>query len=260
MKNTVLFRALIASALALSSAFASDPVAPQDPHAKVTLVTEGQVLRVPLTELYAVQSGVGYLEVEYRKRKIQKMSEDEYAEYEKEKVGRIVMRNGRNYLIDGNHMANAAFRAGKKSMLVTYVENLSKGSQESFLRKLIEKKYCYLEKGGKAGLAELRNTVRKKVVELGDHPYRSLAWGVREVDAYEKTEEDFAEFRWARYLESKFNQTGIPASLISTDPKQAVRESLKFVHLAEAEHLPGYQAAATYTSESVEKKLKKLFD
>jgi len=261
MKNGFWFGLIVSGLLANPSAWSFDGVAaPAQMHAKLSWVSAGQVVRVRLRDLQATQSGVGYLEVEYRKKKIRKMSEEEYADYEKKKTGRVIMRNGRYYLIDGNHMANAAFRAGKTSMLATLVEDLSAGSEEEFRHRLVAKKYCYLEREGAAGMAELRDTLRKKVIELADRPYRSLAWGAREVGAFEKTEEDYAEFRWARYFEERFEADGLTGALISSDPKRAVRESLRFAHLPSASALPGYKADPDYTAESVEKKLRKLFD
>lgn len=220
----------------------------------------GTVYRVQLKQLQATQSGVGSIQVDYRVKKIKKMNETELQEYVAKKVGRVVIRNGTLYLIDGNHMANAMHRAGQASMLATLVEVFPQISQAQFEKEMIAKKYCYLENEGRAGLVELRQTLKKKVVELPDFPTRSLAWGVREVGGFEDTDQDYAEFRWAKYFEAKFKAANLPLSLISTDTKQAIREALKFAHLAEASDLPGYKREADYTPEKVEKKLKKLFD
>lgn len=193
--------------------------------------------RIRLDSLYATQPGVGYIEVEYRKKKILAMSGSEYSDYERKKVGRVEIRNGEVFLIDGSHMANAAYRAGKNSMWVEEIHRPLDGKRRPSPTEVVE-----------------------RVIDLPDAPFRSLSWAVREVGGYDKAEEDYVEFRWADYLEGQFAQAGLSIDLISRDTKQAVREALKYVHLPEAANLPGYKPRADYTPAKVEKKLSKLFD
>ncbi len=209
--------------------------------------------KINLSMVYATQAAIGGIEVDIRAAKIKKMSTSELDTYQVEKAGRIIRYNNKNYLVDGHHMLNAMHRAGHKTFLVQVVENWSGISQTEFETRLLDRGYCLVLSEGAARYPELRGIISQKAIALPDDPYRSLAWGVKKVGGFAKSEQDYAEFKWARYLETK-----ISVSLIHQDFKQAIRESLSFVHLPQASLLPGYKSKPDYSLEQVEKRLRKL--
>lgn len=76
----------------------------------------------------------------------------------------------------------------------------------------------------------------KKIAELRDDPYRGLAWAVRKQNGFAKTDDPFAEFRWANYLRQRVKIGERPG-----DFERAVELALPFCRLKDAKDLPGYR-------------------
>jgi hypothetical protein len=76
----------------------------------------------------------------------------------------------------------------------------------------------------------------KDIRGLADDPYRSLAWFVRKAGAFENSERNFAEFKWANFFRAK--------ELLDRDGLVGMPQALiKAVALAQtpaAKHLPGF--------------------
>jgi hypothetical protein len=79
----------------------------------------------------------------------------------------------------------------------------------------------------------------RKVTELTDDPYRSLAWAVRNRGGFQKTTASFSEFQWANFFRKRI-EIGPKAK----DFEKAVQAALKISHTAEAKNLPGYTPKA----------------
>ena len=75
----------------------------------------------------------------------------------------------------------------------------------------------------------------KNIKDLDDDPFRSLAWAVRERGGFQKTDEPFAEFRWANFFRSKF-----PAGNANSNMERLIQEALKLCRTPAATGLPGY--------------------
>ena len=108
-----------------------------------------------------------------------------------------------------------------------------------------EKNYVYLYDNQGRGPLEVEK-LPKKVTELTDDPYRSLAWEVRNRGGFQKTMAAFAEFQWANFFRKR-----IEIGRKVKDFEKAVKIGLKISHSVEAKKLPGYtpEAATPNTPE-----------
>tara|TARA_Y100000385_G_scaffold268166_1_gene304945 strand:+ start:138 stop:449 length:312 start_codon:yes stop_codon:yes gene_type:complete len=77
----------------------------------------------------------------------------------------------------------------------------------------------------------------KHINNLGDDPYRSLAWLVRKNGGFIKVGVNFQEFYWGMF----FKLQGIKIKSSSEpDVKAVLKQALKLAHSKEASHLPGF--------------------
>ena len=196
----------------------------------------GTPCEVAVERVHPTQFAVGYWEVKQRAANIARHGLKGLALYEQEHVALLVVGpGGVPYLVDGHHLCLAMLRAGRGTTVeARVVANWRDLGIAEFWRKMGENNYVYPYDNHGRGPLEVEK-LPKKVTELTDDPYRSLAWAVRERGGFEKTTASFAEFQWANYFRKR----------IVIGPKEkgfekAVKAALKISHSAEAKNLPGY--------------------
>ena len=93
--------------------------------------------------------------------------------------------------------------------------------------------YLYDEKGeGPLSVSQLP----QDVTELRDDPYRSLAWKLRKVGGYRKTNFHYSEFTWANFFRTFID----PWSDDADDFESAVMVGVELAKSPLAKELPGY--------------------
>jgi hypothetical protein len=203
--------------------------------------------QVAIAKVHPTQFAVGYWEVKQRAANIAHHSPKGLAIYEEEHVALLVVGpGGEPYLVDGHHLCLAMLRAGRGTTVeARVVANWRDLPAAEFWRKMREKNYVYLYDNQGRGPLEVEK-LPKKVTELTDDPYRSLAWEVRNRGGFQKTMAAFAEFQWANFFRKR-----IEIGRKEKDFEKAVKIGLKISHSTEAKNLPGYtpQAATPVTPE-----------
>jgi hypothetical protein len=192
---------------------------------------KGKKCSVALKDLHPTQFGMGMVDVKQKRAEILEGGKD----YLKESRAEVVIGpDGKYYLIDRHHTMRAAYHEGYKKVWADVVDNLSHLSQEEFEEEMEKRKWVRLtnESGKKMKFSDLPGHVK----DLKDDPYRSLAWLVRQSDAFRKSEKPFAEFEWADYFRDRIK---IGAGAEGWD--EAVKEGIRLATILETEHLPGHQ-------------------
>lgn len=197
----------------------------------------GSYCQVAIEKVHPTQFAVGYWEVEQRSATIARLSSKKLGGYLREHLALLVIGpGGEPYLVDGHHLCMAMLKSGRggtvEALVVANWRNLPVAD---FWDKMKENKYVYLYDNKGRGPLEVEK-LPKKVTELTDDPYRSLAWAVRERGGYRKTTVSFSEFQWANYFRKRIEIWPRPK-----DFEKAVKEALKICHAAEAKSLPGYR-------------------
>lgn len=188
--------------------------------------------------LHPTQFAVGYWEIDRRSEKVADKSGKKLLKYREDHVGKIVVGPaGEPFIIDRHHMACIMQRTGKSPTILAIVEaNFKTMPVDSFWKEMIARKWAYLyDENGKGPLDP--KLLPKKIKDLKDDPFRSLAWAVREREGFSKTEEPFAEFQWADFFRGK-----IPADSANTHMEQLIQDALKLCHTPPAQGLPGFIA------------------
>ncbi len=183
------------------------------------------------------QFAVGYREVEERAQNIVGKTPEKFKKYmEKHLPLLVVGPGGVPYLIDGHHLAVALLKNRVTDHFEARIEaNWHDLSVDDFWKKMQRHGWVYLyDNQGRGPLSPDR--LPQKVTELTDDPYRSLAWEVRKRGGYQKTNDSFAEFKWAAYFRSR-----VPIGKAPADFDRAIDAALKISHIPEAKALPGYE-------------------
>lgn len=113
----------------------------------------------------------------------------------------------RPYVIDHHHLARALLDEGQKAVLIQPIAHLCSLSQEHFWRFLDNE--GLLHPFDQHGVRCPYSEIPKKISQLKDDPFRSLAGAVRTAGGYAKETRPFVEFIWADYFRSSFKARDI---------------------------------------------------
>jgi hypothetical protein len=191
---------------------------------------------VAIEAVRPTQFAVGYREVEERARNILGKSPKKLEQYMAEHVPLLVVGpGGVPYLIDGHHLALALVKHRVTDRFEARIEaNWRDLSPAEFWKNMRRRGWVYLYDNQGHGPLD-PDRLPRKVSELTDDPYRSLAWEVRKRGGYGKTNAPHAEFEWANYFRSRIAIGSAPG-----DFNRAVEAALAISRLPAAKDLPGY--------------------
>ncbi len=193
---------------------------------------------VAIKSLHPTQITVGFREVAEKRR--------EWRDREKTKKGRkagaflgrhmvpVVRGPGdQAYVIDHHHLCRALLDEDVDEILVNVVLDLGALKTSEFWTYLDNRGLChpYNAAGERVGF----KAIPKRLADLADDPYRSLAGELRRVGGFAKDVTPFSEFIWADFLRRR-----VKATLVADDFAAALSRALKLAKSAEAKHLPGW--------------------
>jgi hypothetical protein len=140
---------------------------------------------------------------------------------------------GRLYVIDHHHLACALQAEGVVDVAVNVVADLSMLSKPEF--------WVYCDNRGwrqpfdVEGARRAYDEIPKRLYQLADDPFRSLAGELRRAGGFAKEITPFEEFTWADFLRRR-----IRLKLLEDDFGAALTTALKLAHSLPAGHLPGW--------------------
>lgn len=195
---------------------------------------EPRLTPTPLDELRPTQMTVGLREVAEKRRAWQVRSELSAETFLGDHMIPVLRGpKGRLYVIDHHHLARALIEGGGTDVLTTVVADLSHLSKAEFWTFADNRAWChpYDEHGIRRDFDEIPRRIR----DLKDDPFRSLAGAVRRLGGYAKDTTPFAEFTWADFLRRR-----IKAERVERDFDTALERALKLAKSEAARHLPGW--------------------
>lgn len=118
---------------------------------------------------------------------------------------------------------------------ILYDFSKSKLPQKEFFKVLesLEFIHSYDENGQEV---EPNANIPKRLIDLKDDPYRSLAGFVRKAGGYNKVETHYIEFMWADYFREHITKEEVEKNF-----KKAVLKAIPLALSDEASHLPGWK-------------------
>lgn len=188
---------------------------------------------VPIRSLRPTQLTVGLIEVQEKRKQWDKLGDEKPTFLGQHMIPVVIGPKGRPYVIDHHHLARALHDEGQKSVLIQPIANLKSLSQEHFWRFLDNK--GWLHPFDKDGRRRPYTEIPKKIGQLEDDPFRSLAGAVRNAGGYAKETTPFMEFIWADYFRSNFGTRDLRNRW-----KRTLGEAVALARAHEAHFMPGW--------------------
>jgi hypothetical protein len=219
-------------------------VAGHDIHPALEILREKPIHTIALSQLRCTQITVGMQQSEHKREKIKELSKrpGELLDYLMKHPIRVVLGpDGHAYVIDHHHLALALINEGYETVPMVVEDDFSglargrtpKQAMAKFWAVMEEKKYVhpYDENGKRRAIS----AIPKKLKDLKDDPYRSLAGFAREAGAFDKIMTPFAEFEWADYFRAHISE-----KMIRKHFDKALDMAIELAHQAAAKKLPGF--------------------
>jgi hypothetical protein len=188
----------------------------------------------PIAELRPTQMTVGFREVAEKRREWRERSAQKEAKYlGSHMVPTVLGPKARHYLVDHHHLALALHEEGQTQVLVTVMADLSGLSKATFWTYLDNRAWCHPYDA--TGRRRDFDAIPRRVDELADDPYRSLAGELRRAGGFAKDTTPFSEFLWADFLRSR-----VKAKQIEARFSAALEKALSLARSDEAGYLPGW--------------------
>ncbi|NIJ09387.1 hypothetical protein FHS31_003019 [Sphingomonas vulcanisoli] len=136
-------------------------------------------------------------------------------------------------MVDKHHLARALFEEGLKTVMVRIVGDLEDLPARLFKPFLMSRHWLYPidAKGRRRSVSRLP----KRIDQLADDPYRSLAGALRRAGGFAKVKAPFAEFLWAALL-----RLHVDRALVEEGFETTLDLALALAHDAIADDLPGW--------------------
>jgi hypothetical protein len=189
---------------------------------------------VSLAEMRPTQITVGLAEVKQKREQWRGLGRKERRQrLEEQWFPSILGPDQRYYIVDHHHLGLALLEDGIESARVTVLADLSKVDPRMFWRLMEHHRWTH--PFDTKGRRRPFDAIPRKLRDLADDPYRSLAGFVRAAGGYAKDTEPFAEFLWADFFRSRVGRARIVRSM----PK-AVDDGVGLARSADASFLPGW--------------------
>jgi hypothetical protein len=211
--------------------------------------------RQKVLDLKPTQFAVGMLEVDEKIEIVRGYGKKQRRDYVDENpIPVVISPHGELYIVDHHHFLAVCYYTGIRKVRVTVVKDLSKSklSYAGFWKWMSKTRnaypFCQFGEGPRKALYLPRD-----IRGLADDPYRSLAWFVRKAGAFEASERNYAEFKWANFFRSRrlLDQHGLRSL------PEALVKSVALAQSPAARRLPGYGKLNLQEQTKVVKKLRK---
>ena len=189
---------------------------------------------VPLTSLRPTQMTVGYREVEIKRRQWREADDEGRVKLlHRHVVPAVIGRKGRPYIVDHHHFTKALLDEGAGMVAVYIVADLGHLPDDEFWTFLDNSDWChaYDAAGARCALTD----IPKRMSDLADDPFRSLAGELIRAGGCAKSHVPFSEFLWADFLRRR-----IKKSLVAKDFAAALTKALDLAKSPDAKSLPGW--------------------
>ena len=195
-----------------------------------------QTVRAPVShpldidDLRPTQITVGRREIEEHAERLKKLAKGKLVR--KHLIPVVKGPKDRLYVIDHHHLCRALLLAGSDQVSVTVVLNLQRLQKDEF--------WIFMDNRGLVhpfdadGKRRSYSDIPKKIKDMTDDSYRSLAGALRRMGGYAKDTTPFSEFLWAEFLRRRIDE-----KQVEKDYPAAIEAAFGLAK-EEADHLPGW--------------------
>jgi hypothetical protein len=198
------------------------------------VLREPRLSLVAITDLRPTQITVGMREVETKRETWAPQPDGDKVDFLSRHLIPVIRGpKDHHYIIDHHHLALALHREGVKDIAITIVADLRQLEPDAF--------WIYLDNRGwihpfdEHGRRREYSEIPKRITELVDDPFRSLAGAVRRRGGFAKDTTPFSEFLWADFLRRRMKRTALDA-----DFDKALDGAIQLARSRDAAYLPGW--------------------
>jgi hypothetical protein len=198
------------------------------------MVREPMLTTVPIADLRPTQLTVGMREVEAKRKRWREIAAKEGGKFlGRHMIPTVLGPKARHYVVDHHHLARALHDEGVKDVAVTLIANLSKLEQDEFWTVMDYR--SWMHPFDSKGERRHYEDIPKRMADLVDDPFRSLAGELRRAGGFAKDTTPFSEFLWADFLRRRMKRR-----TIERDFERAVEKAIKLAKSEDAAYLPGW--------------------
>jgi hypothetical protein len=137
------------------------------------------------------------------------------------------------YVVDHHHLCRALHDEGVRDIAVLVIADLRRLDAEAFWTYLDNRGWMhpYDDQGRRRGYRQ----IPRRVADLVDDPWRSLAGELRRAGGFAKDTTPFSEFLWADFLRRRVKRARIEKNFVA-----ALEQALKLARSRDANYLPGW--------------------
>jgi hypothetical protein len=199
----------------------------------------------PIASLRPTQMTLGLFEVNKRKAHIAKLTGQTLNDYlDARFVTAVLAPNGQRYIIDRHHLCRALLELGTSDVKCDTVCDASQLAEDEFWRFLDLR--AWVQPFDADGKRQPISALPRRIDELVDDPYRSLARLLREEKGFQKDDTAMEELMWADFLRRRINRTLVEREMTAA----ALQKAVVLAHSKAAAHLPGYTAGIGATDKA----------
>jgi hypothetical protein len=200
----------------------------------MALTREPRLHPVNILDLRPTQVTVGMREVEAKRKSWKDHPDYKKGDFLGKHLIPVIWGYGDHYyVIDHHHLSLALYKEGVKHIAVTVIADLRRLDKEAFWFNLDNR--GWLHPFDAKGRRRDYEDIPKKVTEMVDDPYRSLAGELRRVGGFAKDTTPFSEFLWADFLRRQ-----IKLKQIQADFNKSLEKALRLAKSGDADYLPGW--------------------
>lgn len=193
---------------------------------------------VLIKDLRPTQMTVGMREVSAKREEWRNRPRDSAGKYlGSHMIPAVLGPDARPWVVDHHHLALAMHLEGVTEVMVSFIARLDTLPKKRFMAFMDAHNWLhpYDEKGKRCEFEDLP----KKLTDMADDPYRSLAGEVRYAGGYAKSPVPYTEFLWADFFRDR-----IDADHLKDHFNKAVERAVPLARSAEAKYLPGWAGIA----------------
>lgn len=142
------------------------------------------------------------------------------------------------YIIDHHHLGLALIHDKVQDTQLVLMQDFSALDQDEFW--VVMDHHQWVHPYDQFGHRCDFTAVPKKLADMADDPYRSLAGAAKNVGAFPKEQEPFAEFLWADFYRRRISR-----HQLKKDPEGALLRAIELAHDKESAHLPGWSGSSS---------------
>jgi hypothetical protein len=200
----------------------------------MALVRDPVLTPVPVESLRPTQITVGMREVRDKRSNLRKRGIKKIGRFLGDHMIPVILGpSDRHYIIDHHHLALALLSEGARSVLVTVIADLGMLEPDQFWIVLDHHGWVhpYDQNGRRVAFAH----IPKRVDQLKDDPFRSLAGELRRAGGFAKDTTPFSEFLWADFLRRRIRRRRVEKNFSA-----AVQQAVTLARTRDAHYLPGW--------------------